>query len=98
MYSLFLGPWNQYTCCFFDGTDDLEAAEVAKLEMLCDKLELGPGDRLLDIGSGWGGFAKYAASTRGCQVIGGGWRLLPHQGGGRGLPSRGRPLRCSGKL
>jgi len=70
MYALFLGPWNQYTCCFFDGTDDLERAEIAKLEMLCDKLELRAGDRLLDIGCGWGGFAKYAARTRGCEVTG----------------------------
>jgi cyclopropane-fatty-acyl-phospholipid synthase len=70
MYALFLGPWNQYTCCFFDGTHDLESAEVAKLEMLCDKLELRRGDRLLDIGCGWGGFAKYAAATRGCEVTG----------------------------
>jgi cyclopropane-fatty-acyl-phospholipid synthase len=70
MYALFLGPWNQYTCCFFDGTDDLERAEEIKLEMLCDKLELKAGDRLLDIGCGWGGFAKYAALTRGCEVTG----------------------------
>lgn len=70
MYALFLGPWNQYTCCFFDGTDDLERAEVIKLELLCDKLELKAGDRLLDIGCGWGGFARYAASTRGCEVTG----------------------------
>ncbi len=70
MYSLFLGPWNQYTCCFFDGTDDLEQAEICKLEMICDKLEIGKNDRVLDIGCGWGGFAKYAASTRGCTVVG----------------------------
>lgn len=70
MYAHFLGPWNQYTCCFFDGTGDLERAEVAKLEMLCDKLELKAGDRLLDIGCGWGGFAKYAAATRRCEVTG----------------------------
>ena len=38
--------------------------------MICDKLELKAGDRLLDIGCGWGGFAKYAASTRGCEVTG----------------------------
>ena len=70
MYALFLGPWNQYTCCFFDGTDDLERAEVIKLEMLCDKLEIGASDHVLDIGCGWGGFARYAAATRGCRVTG----------------------------
>jgi cyclopropane-fatty-acyl-phospholipid synthase len=70
MYAQFLGPWNQYTCCFFDGTDDLEEAEICKLEMICDKLEIESGDRVLDIGCGWGGFAKYAASTRGCSVVG----------------------------
>lgn len=70
MYSLFLGPWNQYTCCFFDGTENLERAETIKLEMLCDKLEITAEDRVLDIGCGWGGFAKYAAYTRGCQVFG----------------------------
>ena len=70
MYALFLGPWNQYTCCFFDATGDLERAEVAKLEIICDKLELGRGERLLDIGCGWGGLAKYAAAARGCEVTG----------------------------
>ena len=70
MYALFLGPWNQYTCCFFDGTGDLEQAEINKLEMICDKLEIERGDRVLDIGCGWGGFAKYAATTRGCEVTG----------------------------
>ncbi len=70
MYALFLGPWNQYTCCFFDGTDDLERAERTKLEMLCDKLELKSRHRVLDIGCGWGGFARYAALTRGCEVTG----------------------------
>ncbi|MGB5248226.1 MAG: cyclopropane fatty acyl phospholipid synthase [Gammaproteobacteria bacterium] len=70
MYALFLGPWNQYTCCFFDRTTDLEQAEINKLEMICDKLELQRGERVLDIGCGWGGLAKYAASTRGCEVTG----------------------------
>jgi cyclopropane-fatty-acyl-phospholipid synthase len=70
MYARFLGPWNQYTCCFFDGTDDLEEAERIKLEMICDKLEITADDRVLDIGCGWGGFAKYAAATRGCRVVG----------------------------
>jgi cyclopropane-fatty-acyl-phospholipid synthase len=70
MYEQFLGPYNQYTCCFFDGTEDLEQAEINKLEITCEKLELQATDRVLDIGCGWGGFAKYAASTRGCQVTG----------------------------
>jgi len=70
MYALFLGPYNQYTCCFFRDTDDLAEAEVQKLEMICDKLEIKSSDKVLDIGCGWGGFAKYAAETRGCKVTG----------------------------
>ncbi len=70
MYENFLGPYNQYTCCFFDGTESLDEAEVKKLEMLCCKLELAATDRVLDIGCGWGGFARYAAETRGCTVTG----------------------------
>ena len=70
MYALFLGPYNQYTCCFFDGTDNLDEAEIVKLEMICDKLEIHTTDKVLDIGCGWGGFARYAAETRGCEVTG----------------------------
>ena len=70
MYEQFLGPYNQYTCCFFDGTDSLAEAEKIKLGMICCKLELVPGDRVLDIGCGWGGFANYAASEIGCSVTG----------------------------
>jgi cyclopropane-fatty-acyl-phospholipid synthase len=70
MYEKFLGPYNQYTCCFFDGTDELEQAEIVKLEMICRKLEIRASDRVLDIGCGWGGFAKYAAASRHCEVTG----------------------------
>ena len=38
--------------------------------MICNKLDLQPGDKVLDIGCGWGGFSKYAAKTRGCSVTG----------------------------
>jgi cyclopropane-fatty-acyl-phospholipid synthase len=70
LYEQILGPYNQYTCCFFDGTDALEEAEVIKLRMICNKLELGPEDRVLDIGCGWGGFARFAAAEVGCSVTG----------------------------
>ena len=46
----------------------LEEASIAKLELVCDKLDLGPRDHVVEIGTGWGGFAVYAASTRGCRV------------------------------
>lgn len=71
MYEQFLGPWNQYTCCFFFNEDhDLRQAEANKLEMICDKLEINENDRVLDVGCGWGGFSRYAASTRGCEITG----------------------------
>ena len=70
MYEQFLGPYNQYSCCFFDDTEELEQAEINKLAIICEKLEIQATDRVLDIGCGWGGFAKYVASTRGCHVTG----------------------------
>lgn len=50
------------------GEAALAAAQRAKLEHLCQKLELSPGDHLLEIGCGWGGLAIHAAATRGCKV------------------------------
>lgn len=70
LYEKFLGPYNQYTCCFFNKAKTLAKAELEKLEMLCNKLSLSEEDKVLDIGCGWGGFAKYAAETRGCEVVG----------------------------
>ena len=70
LYQQFLGPYNQYTCCFFSKAKTLEEAEVEKLEMICNKLQLKPGDKVLDIGCGWGGFAAYASKTRNCEVTG----------------------------
>lgn len=58
-----------YSCAVFERRDQpLEEAQEAKLERLCRKLDLGPGDRVLEIGTGWGSFALHAASTRGCHV------------------------------
>lgn len=58
-----------YSCAVFDDPDaSLEQAQRHKLELVCQKLELGPRDRVLEIGTGWGSFALHAASTRGCHV------------------------------
>jgi cyclopropane-fatty-acyl-phospholipid synthase len=58
-----------YSCGVFEHRDaTLEEASLAKLEMVCEKLELGPRDHVVEIGTGWGGFAVYAATTRGCRV------------------------------
>jgi cyclopropane-fatty-acyl-phospholipid synthase len=70
LYLAFLDPYNQYTCGYFKDTADLNAAQEQKLDLICRKLRLQPGDRVLDIGCGWGGFVKWAASRHGCQVTG----------------------------
>lgn len=69
-YMSFLDPYNQYTCGYFQDTEDLAAAQRAKLDMICRKLQLAPGDRVLDIGCGWGGFARFAAENYGARVTG----------------------------
>jgi cyclopropane-fatty-acyl-phospholipid synthase len=58
-----------YSCAYFaDETTSLHDASLAKLEMLCRKLRLGPEDHVVEIGTGWGGFATYAAEHHGCRV------------------------------
>jgi len=60
-----------YSCGYYQNDDDgLEQAQTQKLEYLCRKLRLKPGDRVLDIGCGWGGFALYAAQVHGALVHG----------------------------
>jgi cyclopropane-fatty-acyl-phospholipid synthase len=69
LFELMLDPTLMYSCGVFEHRDTtLEEASLAKLEMVCEKLELGPRDHVVEIGTGWGGFAVYAASTRGCKV------------------------------
>jgi cyclopropane-fatty-acyl-phospholipid synthase len=61
-YALFLDSEMQYSCAYFDTWDtSLEAAQSAKLDMICRKLRLVPGERFLDIGCGWGGLLCHAA-------------------------------------
>jgi cyclopropane-fatty-acyl-phospholipid synthase len=70
-FALFLDDSMTYSCAFFsrDG-DSLEAAQEAKLELTCRKLGLEEGQRVLDVGSGWGSFAIHAASRHGVRVVG----------------------------
>jgi cyclopropane-fatty-acyl-phospholipid synthase len=68
-FELFLDPSLTYSCAVFERDDmTLEEAQKAKYERLCRKLQLRPGDRVLEIGSGWGGFAIHAARHHGCHV------------------------------
>ena len=68
-YELFLDPTMAYSCAYFrDPGDTLEQAQIQKFDLICRKLELSPEDHLLEIGTGWGGFALYAASHFGCRV------------------------------
>ncbi len=58
-----------YSCAIFElPTMTLEQAQRAKLEQVCERLALHPGDRVLEIGSGWGSFALHAATNHGCHV------------------------------
>jgi cyclopropane-fatty-acyl-phospholipid synthase len=59
-----------YSCGYWKNAQTLEEAQQAKLELICKKLELRPGMRVLDIGCGWGGFARYAAQNYGVSVVG----------------------------
>ena len=58
-----------YSCGFYERADDpLETAQEQKIDRICRKLDLGPTDHLLEIGTGWGGFAVWAATRYGCRV------------------------------
>lgn len=71
LYDLFLDRDRQYSCAYFE-TDDgsLEDAQLAKKRHLAAKLDIKPGMKVLDIGSGWGGLGLYIAETCGAQVTG----------------------------
>ncbi|NLD68002.1 MAG: class I SAM-dependent methyltransferase [Limnobacter sp.] len=70
-YSLWLDPQMVYSCGYFpEGNEDLATAQRLKLEHICRKLMLSPGQTLLDIGCGWGALAIHAAREHGAQVVG----------------------------
>jgi cyclopropane-fatty-acyl-phospholipid synthase len=70
-YSAWLDPSMTYSSALFeDHTPDLTAAQNNKYRRLAEAIDLQPGQKLLEIGCGWGGFAEYAATTHGAQVVG----------------------------
>ncbi len=69
LFAMFLDDTMMYSCGVFEQPDaTLEQASLAKLERVCAKLDLGPEDHVLEIGTGWGGFAVHAAERYGCRV------------------------------
>jgi len=70
-YALWLDARMVYSCAYFpDPAATLDEAQEAKLELVCRKLRLAPGDRLLDIGCGWGGLVTWAAEHHGVSALG----------------------------
>jgi cyclopropane-fatty-acyl-phospholipid synthase len=70
LYERMLDKRMIYSCGYWDQADDLDTAQEAKLQLICAKLGLEPGMRLLDIGCGWGGLAQFAAENYGVKVVG----------------------------
>ena len=69
MFRLFLDETMTYSCAYFESPDvTLREAQEAKLDRICRKLELGPDDHVVEIGTGWGSFAMHAAGRYGCRV------------------------------
>ncbi|MEU6773367.1 cyclopropane-fatty-acyl-phospholipid synthase family protein [Streptomyces sp. NPDC046759] len=69
-YEIVLGPSMVYSCAYWEDDGTLETAQRDKLELVCAKLGLTPGQRLLDVGCGWGSMAVHAAREHGVSVVG----------------------------
>lgn len=70
VYEAMLDPYRQYSCGYWKEADDLAGAQRAKMDLICRKLHLEPGMRVLDVGCGWGGLARYMAENHGAIVDG----------------------------
>ncbi|MGD0835270.1 MAG: cyclopropane fatty acyl phospholipid synthase [Polyangia bacterium] len=70
LYRAMLGERMVYTCGYWKQADNLDAAQEAKLDLVCRKIGARPGMRILDLGCGWGGFAAFAAERYGASVVG----------------------------
>ena len=70
VFEWMLDPYMQYTCGYWNQADSLNASQTEKMDLIIRKLGLKAGDEVLDIGCGWGGFAKYAAQNYGIRMFG----------------------------
>ncbi|OJW75596.1 cyclopropane fatty acyl phospholipid synthase [Thiobacillus sp. 65-1402] len=70
VFEAMLDPSMSYSCGYWHNASGLADAQQKKLDMICRKLELQPGERLLEIGCGWGGLAHFAAQHYGVEVVG----------------------------
>jgi cyclopropane-fatty-acyl-phospholipid synthase len=70
LYTRMLDERMVYTCAYWNNAETLTEAQEAKLDLVCRKVGLEPGMRVLDLGCGWGGFASWAAEKYGCSVLG----------------------------
>lgn len=70
LYEIMLDKRLIYSCGYWKSAQTLDEAQEAKLDLICRKLKLQPGMRVLDIGCGWGGAARYVAENYGCTVVG----------------------------
>ncbi len=70
LFELMLDSHMTYSCAYWKDADNLDQAQRAKLDLICRKLKLQPGMRLLDIGCGWGGLARYAAENYDVTTVG----------------------------
>jgi len=68
MYNKMLGDTMQYTCAYWKQAKTLDEAQEQKLDLICRKLQLNKGEKVLELGCGWGGFAHFAATNYGVQV------------------------------
>ena len=70
LFEAMLDKEMNYTCGYWHESDNLDDAQRAKLDLTCRKLHLKPGMKVLDIGCGWGAFARHAAKNYGVSVVG----------------------------
>ncbi len=70
LFEKMLGKSMAYTCGYWKNADNLDEAQFAKYDLVCKKLQLQPGETVLELGCGWGGLAKYMAEKYDCKVVG----------------------------